>query len=350
MLFHHGLKLEDDLIALDNASVDDMVRRMLMPEYATGEDLMDIHVPVSNSCTSLQSVPPNAAILVDKSWSVGPEVQTHEKPFAWENSDLQGNFFDFLFQPRLQPSEGTQNFNGNVSTLNGELGVLNDLHGARRLGSTYFHPANSQFSSHLLDISRSTPHWNGHAHDGSSSSIVGPGALDAYSFQKLPRRSSSLANLGHQLPVYSEDDAGSSRPICHPRRLAGKVFRYISEKYPLRGGEIRLDLLPSAYNDPRKVHMSLIQTAEDEFKVYGKYQKMMKIGTAPPASLSQRRRRKPDHDVPVWEPLSMFSVFTEVDTDGLEKTDYALKIPHTSCFGKINMRAKGAWSRSAKKP
>lgn len=336
MLFQQT-KPENDVDSLEGAYLDEMMRHMLMADYTGGEDFMSLRIPTTataSSCSSFQSVPTTSSVLLDKSWSAGPESYNSFRPLALDNGSLQATFFEPQLSTRLHSLGVGSYMNGNVPSHKQGDNVL-------------FRSNDPSLHSYLLDFSQNdaASHWNTSNGTGIGPNVEETDFLDSYSFQKHPRRSSSMA----QQLVHEEVSGISSHPLCFPGPLTGKVFRYVSDEEILKKCKARLDLLTNAYSDPNKVHLSVVKSTEDEFKVYHKYQKMLQNGTAPLASLRLRKRRKPGKDEHVWEPISIFSIFTEVDTGGLEKTDYFLHILHTSCFGKINMRVKGAWTRTPKR-
>ncbi|CAN3353973.1 hypothetical protein DICA4_B00782 [Diutina catenulata] len=69
-----------------------------------------------------------------------------------------------------------------------------------------------------------------------------------------------------------------------------------------------------------------------------------------PVDVPPKRRRSPMTDELVWEPQALFSAFTDCKPKDLKGDNGFFKqIPVVSCFGKINMRQRRAWSRGPNK-
>ncbi|CUM66980.1 uncharacterized protein PRCAT00004667001 [Priceomyces carsonii] len=86
-----------------------------------------------------------------------------------------------------------------------------------------------------------------------------------------------------------------------------------------------------------------------ELELEKKYLKTLKTRGAITFRAKVRKRRNPSCDVPTWQPMSVFTAFTDYKCNHFENTDYFDNIPSTSCFGRINMRVKRAWSRGPSK-
>lgn len=110
-----------------------------------------------------------------------------------------------------------------------------------------------------------------------------------------------------------------------------------------------LDLEVEKLN-PDVISKSVSLTICKELDLHDQYLKTLSIGQFLGHSHKRRKRRNPQYDNLEWLPVSLFqAAYTNIKNNYLDKTDYQYRIPRVSCFGKVNMRVKRAWTRSANK-
>lgn len=138
-------------------------------------------------------------------------------------------------------------------------------------------------------------------------------------------------------------------------RDVGRIFRY-----PDNSNQIfyigTLKLASTSYREARIVSASVNKTIDDEFELKAKYfssfeNSLKKRRKSQPEEIRSkiRKRNNPTTDEVEWKPLSIFTVYTNFKPDAIDDTDYFENIPHTSCFGRLNMRVKRAWTRGPNK-
>lgn len=114
----------------------------------------------------------------------------------------------------------------------------------------------------------------------------------------------------------------------------GTIYFYQQGTYPVAIGKLTLNDLGQL--NPFIVHHQICQTIEDEFN-----KELFSL-------LDNGEKQNPKGSLN-WQPLSIYSAYTNIKNQDLSCLE---NIPHTSCFGKINMRVKRAWARlpNKKKP
>lgn len=141
-----------------------------------------------------------------------------------------------------------------------------------------------------------------------------------------------------------------------PEYETGKIYVYsIGNEKPFSDlGSLRLH--NTSCMNPKTVLKSVKKTIDDEFKVHSKYvtdfesQKNRKTVTPPKSPpKKQHKRNNPGADLVEWKPLSIFTAYTDIKSEAIENTDYFDNIPSSSCFGRLNMRVKRAWTRGPNK-
>lgn len=117
-----------------------------------------------------------------------------------------------------------------------------------------------------------------------------------------------------------------------------------------------LILRTTSYKEAKKISASVNQTIDDEFNFNSKYFSSIQSKSRKRKKIYQdqnkmkiRRRNNPCSDEVEWKPLSIFTVYTNIKPDAIEDTDYFENIPQSSCFGRLNMRVKRAWTRGPNK-
>ena len=138
-------------------------------------------------------------------------------------------------------------------------------------------------------------------------------------------------------------------------RDVGRIFRY-----PDNSNQIfnigTLKLASNSYKEAKVVSASVNKTIDDEFELKSKYFRSSNNSlkrrqkTQPEEIRSKiRKRNNPTTDEVEWKPLSIFTVYTNFKPEAIDDTDYFENIPQTSCFGRLNMRVKRAWTRGPNK-
>jgi len=115
-----------------------------------------------------------------------------------------------------------------------------------------------------------------------------------------------------------------------------------------------LKLATTSYREARVVSASVNKTIDDEFELKARYfssfdNSLKKRRRSQPEGSKIRKRNNTTTDEVEWKPLSIFTVYTNFKPDAIDDTDYFENIPHTSCFGRLNMRVKRAWTRGPNK-
>lgn len=124
----------------------------------------------------------------------------------------------------------------------------------------------------------------------------------------------------------------------------GKMIFYINGK---NMHHHRLNLNFRAYGMPRKVHNQVKNTITTELELQDEYAKLYNETRNHQQFVKRaKKRRNPLQDQNKWEPESLYKAYTNIKPKYFDKSDYPTRIPPSSCFGKINMRVKGAWSRT----
>lgn len=124
----------------------------------------------------------------------------------------------------------------------------------------------------------------------------------------------------------------------------GKMIFYMNEK---NMHQHRLSLNFQAYGMPRTVHNQVKTTITTELDLQNEYSKLYNQTRNHQQFVKRaKKRRNPLQDQNKWEPESLYKAYTNLKPKYFDKSDYPTRIPHSSCFGKINMRVKGAWSRT----
>lgn len=124
-----------------------------------------------------------------------------------------------------------------------------------------------------------------------------------------------------------------------PGPVAGNVYMYPDDE--TASPITKLHLEPAAYNLPYTVHRQIVATVKHEFHYEDRFLKMK--GQLRPST--PKKRRNPIKDDNVWVPELIYRAYTNIRPDNLFKTEYPDKVPTSSCWGMINMREKGAWTR-----
>lgn len=94
------------------------------------------------------------------------------------------------------------------------------------------------------------------------------------------------------------------------------------------------------------IHRNVVETVRREQQVENAFCASEADGTFCIPRL--RRRRKPRESE--WKPESVYKTYVDCKPVFFDKSNYQDHVPHTSCFGKINMRIPKAWSRGPNKP
>lgn len=166
-------------------------------------------------------------------------------------------------------------------------------------------------------------------------------------------RNLSTSTLSFLQPSSCKENSKSNQA---PVYETGKIYVYSmgTEKPFSNLGSLRLHN-PSCMN-PKTVLKSVKKTIDDEFKVHSKYvtdfksQKNRKTITQPKSPpKKQHKRNNPGSNLVEWKPLSIFTAYTDIKSEAIENTDYFDNIPSSSCFGRLNMRVKRAWTRGPNK-
>lgn len=138
-------------------------------------------------------------------------------------------------------------------------------------------------------------------------------------------------------------------------RDVGRIFRY-----PDNSNQIfnigTLKLASNSYKEAKVVSASVNKTIDDEFELKSKYfrsfnNSLKRRQKSQPEEIRSkiRKRNNPTTDEVEWKPLSIFTVYTNFKPEAIDDTDYFENIPQTSCFGRLNMRVKRAWTRGPNK-
>lgn len=138
-------------------------------------------------------------------------------------------------------------------------------------------------------------------------------------------------------------------------RDVGRIFRYPDNSNQVFNiGTLRL--ASNSYKEAKVVSASVNKTIDDEFELKSRYFRSFENSlkkrqkTQPEEIRSKiRKRNNPTTDEVEWKPLSIFTVYTNFKPEAIDDTDYFENIPQTSCFGRLNMRVKRAWTRGPNK-
>lgn len=92
-----------------------------------------------------------------------------------------------------------------------------------------------------------------------------------------------------------------------------------------------------------QVSKGVQQSLEAEFRFEDAFLRgTSHVQSAPP---SRRRRKAQEYELK-WEPMLVYhAAYTNINVSHLGKSTYSMFLPKLSCFGKINMRMKRAWTR-----
>lgn len=136
-------------------------------------------------------------------------------------------------------------------------------------------------------------------------------------------------------------------------RDVGRIFRHLDNSNQIFNiGNLKL--ATTSYREARVVSASVNKTIDDEFELKARYfssfdNSLKKRRRSQPEGSKIRKRNNTTTDEVEWKPLSIFTVYTNFKPDAIDDTDYFENIPHTSCFGRLNMRVKRAWTRGPNK-
>lgn len=131
-------------------------------------------------------------------------------------------------------------------------------------------------------------------------------------------------------------------------KLVGNIYHY-SENSPSKYKKIGHLKLKKNVLNCYLISKSIKSSINKELKLEELYERELNSGKMQYIKGRIKKRRNPIADELIWEPLSLFTAFTNFKTSHFENTDYFENIPKTSCVGKINMRMKRAWVRGPNK-
>lgn len=109
---------------------------------------------------------------------------------------------------------------------------------------------------------------------------------------------------------------------------------------------IKLQLNSKVYSNPKEISQQILKTVDDEFNLEAKYNSVYKNSNLQLNFKKIKKRRDPLKDENIWQPESIYKAYTNKKPHYFDKSDYPDNIPNSSCFGRINMRIKGAWTRN----
>lgn len=130
----------------------------------------------------------------------------------------------------------------------------------------------------------------------------------------------------------------------------GRIYRYPNNsgrKFDIGA----LKLVSNGYKRARVISASVNKTIDDEFEFKSRFYDFRKRQTTELETPNAKIRKRNNHttDEVEWKPLSIFTVYTNFKPESIDDTDYFENIPMSSCFGRLNMRVKRAWTRGPNK-
>lgn len=281
----------------------------------------------------------------------------------YENGTMDDTL-DSLFAAPLTNSFKTSHIDEIDNNCNYDYGQRMDCIQGDTLSQTEDKP----FLETLYDADFRQLHGK-HSHSSIDDEIMSLGSVGAESFKTarnflvsevkpepvtdhIPLTPTSSANY-QEIREHSNRTSSSSEYPMKQKNDVGLIYQYQnddSSKYFKLG---RLNLLKRGFGDAQKNSTDVNQTIDEEFKLYSLYilpstRRRKQKRTVTDREESSRQIKKNTYLKKVaWKPLSIFTVYTNIKAQFLERTDYFERIPPSSCFGRLNMRVKRAWSRTS---
>lgn len=309
---------------------DTDIEELLLNEQNIEEEIRNRFVSIANEQNRVNRI--SDQVQPNQLYGVSTSIVNTEHPLGFINqpSELPSNFLDSPIQFPVEAHTDNQ--------------VLYDQ------DHSWSHQANTIFA--LIDSG--LPH------------------IDSFGLEPLPSQAYPNNSLNDQITVDATEPAVSTTKSTSNSTLnadnsplskaltpsiseldiseqdIGKIIFYI---YGENIHHQRLNLNIEAYGKPRTVHQQVKATITTELEFQDEYTKLYyQTRNQQQFKKKVKKRRNPLHDQSNWEPESIYKAYTTIKPKYFDKSDYPNRVPQSSCFGKINMRGKGAWSRSIVRP